>query len=158
MGDSTFPRWFLFGSLHSMDWPRKEGVMGRPVVATLVIDVVATTMGRYGRVLGATDRGLGLRLIADVFRTRNWELQPPSKLGELLDRTRAAGWLQMTKLGDKAPWEFLSRREFEVDLVAWFVAEVWYGLMHPDEVMQAFDSEWPAAEPTLGNGPRMVLE
>jgi hypothetical protein len=146
MGDSTFPRWFFFNSLKSMNWPRKEGLKRRLFVETMVIDLVATNLGQYGRAHGSSDADLGARLIADAFRTRNWELYTPSELGEMLDQKRSAGWLQYRQLAPKLAWALLSMPEFEASLVTWFESEVWYGLMHPQEVMLSFDSELPGSK------------
>lgn len=141
MGERPFATWFLIRSLQSHGWPRREGLRRRAVVDSMLVDVVAINLGRYGRAIGAVDSDLGLKLLAAAFRHRDWPSQSPSALDEILQRRLADGWPVSANFGGRTAWEQLLQLDFETRLVSWFAAEVWHGLVHTQDVVRAFGSE-----------------
>lgn len=150
MSEVSFPAWFFYGMLRSMDWPKKVGLRRRLVVNAFIADRLADQLGTIGRDIGAGAPDIAVKLLADSFQDRNWEAQPPEEIDELLEGWHNDGWSPLEESDAEAPWqrrvqatvpwELLSGSKMGLEVTGRFVAELWFGLTHADAVKRDVDA------------------
>lgn len=154
-----FPDFFVNGMLRAENWPREIGRFKKKwVVDAQIVDSMCFQLAQLGVTLGATRPRLALQLLADIFRTRDWEKKPLSALLVDLDpsaRISAAPaqkpWhsivtLRLAEYGASMgeqliPWELLAHENYRAELSISCAAGLVWGLIHPSEATEAIDRE-----------------
>lgn len=70
---SIFGYYFVKSLLRAAGWPRKQGLFKREGYDTAIMDAAIDQMVDWAASLGAGRPSLALRIIAEMFRDRNWE-------------------------------------------------------------------------------------
>lgn len=92
-----------------------------------------------GRLIGAGDRRLALRLIANTF-DRDWS-EPLDEFDALLEKASAAGPLSFSERWDELPATVLYSEEVRSHIAGTFVAAVWAAMKNPEPIRETTDSE-----------------
>lgn len=69
---SIFGFYFVSGLLREAGWPQKQGILRRNVVDTIVLDAAIGQMVDWAAAIGAGQPKLGLQVLAEMFRDRDW--------------------------------------------------------------------------------------
>lgn len=76
MGKMEFPGYYLFGFLNAAGWPRTTGLFRRrKIVSHVVVCGAVRELVHSAIALGAERPNTAIRLLADLFRKRDWSEQ-----------------------------------------------------------------------------------
>jgi len=152
-----FPVYFLYGLLRSANWPRRVGMIAKKeVVDPRVVDTARVGLAELGVGLGAGSPALAARLLADIFRDRDWNTQPLSELLPEMDPSALVAsqpaklpWqaLVQTPMAQEPdvtkeeymPWDLLADRSFRLDLYYTLARGLMWGILHPNEANAAYE-------------------
>lgn len=163
MVNFEFPAYFLFGFLNTAGWPRTIGILRRrKVVSHAVVCGAITELVRIAIALGAKKPNIAIKLLANIFRKRNWSQQSAKEMWAKYDPSE-----QVSNQPDKPPEEiianfpmtvpdFTNPEEVQRDLIAWenvsqeafsahyhvvFCQGLIWGLSHPDEASAHYETQ-----------------
>jgi len=165
----TFVLYYLVGMLKAMGWPRKVGLpmLRKEVVDAFVIRMAIQQMVEFATVLGAKRPNVAIRLIADMFRQRDYTQQPAAQLWAKLDATQTVTLHPEISpaeaiarfIGDSSgkdygkilgqgpsqnfvPWSFVGGGPISFASHMPFAMALAWGIEHPEEALAAWEAQY----------------
>ena len=86
---SIFGFYFVSGMLREAGWPKKQGILRRNVVDTNVLDAVVGQMVDWAAALGAGRPKLGLQVLAEMFKDRDWSHDNAPSIQKFIEGERS---------------------------------------------------------------------
>lgn len=174
MGKIEFPAYYIFGFLKTAGWLRTTGLFRRrKIVSHIVVCGAVRELVHSAIALGAERPNTAIKLLADLFRKRDWSQQSAKEIWKELDPSK-----QVSNQSDKPPEEVIADfpttvpnptnpEEVQRDLIAWenvlqkafsahyhwvFCQGLVWGLLHPEEALARHEEQ---RQRHLKNLPRM---
>ena len=85
---SIFGFYFVSNLLRKAGWPRKQGVFGKSFIDTTVLDSAVDQMIEWAAAIGAGRPTLALRVIAEIYRDRDWSGAEAPNIKSLINSAR----------------------------------------------------------------------
>jgi hypothetical protein len=166
--DMTFVLYHLVGMLKAMGWPRKLGLplLRKEVVDGFIVRMAIQEMAEFAVVLGAKQPAVAIRLLADMFRHRDYIQQPAAELWAMLDATKTVishpevGPAEAIArfIGDSSgkdygailgkapsqnflPWNFIAGEAISFASEMPFAMALVWGIEHPQEALAACEAK-----------------
>lgn len=85
---SIFGFYFVKNLLREAGWPRKKGILRKDVVDTTILDGAIDQMVDWAAAIGAGRPKLGLQVLAEMFRDRDWTSDNAPSIQQFIDTMR----------------------------------------------------------------------
>lgn len=108
---SIFGFYFVSGLLREAGWPQKKGILRKNVVDTTILDGAIDQMVDWAAAIGAGRPKVGLQVLAEMFRDRDWASDNAPSIRKFIDgmRLKNSAWAGDSYL---APREIVSPNRF----------------------------------------------
>lgn len=108
---SIFGFYFVSDLLREAGWPKKQGILRKNVVDTKVLDGAIDQMINWAASIGAGRPQLGLRVLAEMFRNRDWDSDNAPSIRDFINEMRSqnSAWAGSKAM---APKEVVSPSRF----------------------------------------------
>ena len=156
---TTFPSYFLWLFLKQAGWPRPKGLLvRRQVVSSTILRALVDYLIQTGIAFGARRPQLGVKLLADAFRQRDWSQQPPAEMWSDFDPSERIaskpnerpeevimGFNSLSPLSrglkERIEWELVKTDSFSACYHAAFVRGLIWGIAHPEEAAARYEEQ-----------------
>jgi hypothetical protein len=130
--EDRFPIWFYYGRLRGMGWPRKRGLFRKThYVDAHLADSLLQELLAVGSTVGAGDRDVGLRLIANVFDGRDWTAVFGPEEFDFLEQSRLrVEQLTFADEGSDVTWRTTLGRQAIPQISSGFAGVVMHGILN----------------------------
>lgn len=145
---SMFGFYFVTNLLEQAGWPRKKGFFGGPSYDTLIVDETIDQMLAWSASLAAGRPELSLRMIAEMFRDKDWEGPDPPDITIVIEGSRpewdkhpdgsptdvVQPWRLSNTSGKSIPAKQLADRKLIAALEQLCLEAIMWGLGNPTRV------------------------
>ena len=145
---AIYGTYFTSNMLRQMKWPRKQGLMGKPVYDTMLVNMTLKQMVDWAAGIGAGNPKLATQILAELYSDRDWDADDAPNLqmfvDDLINGLIEKGinpvavppneFLDTLQFGDKfksLPANCFSDREIRAAIEQSFVNGILYGLSCP---------------------------
>jgi hypothetical protein len=102
---SDFGMYYTINMLRATKWPRKQGLLRKEVIDTLVFDTIIKNMIGWAASLGSGNPKLALRIIASAYKDRKWDGPDTPQIKVFIDGVRESLKANVNK--NPAPYEII---------------------------------------------------
>ena len=169
---SMFGFYFVTNLLERAGWPRKKGLFGGLAYDTLIVDMTIDQMLAWSASLAAGRPELSLRMIAEMFREKDWEGPNSPDIAGVIDGSRS-GWdknpngspaevIQPWRLSDSSgksiPAKQLADRKIVTALEQLWLEAIMWGLGNPKRVTDWYLKHQQQAHASINDAQRAGLQ